>query len=86
MRTFLASVPGYVVTHTQDGAHAVELLRDRQWDLLITDLNLPATDGFAVIRAAREHQRNIGILAVTAYVQEHYWDQAFRAGADLGTV
>lgn len=82
VRTFFSKLSGYSVSHTQDGDHAIGLLRDREWDLLVADLNLPGTDGFEVIRTARAKYPEIPILAVTGYAQEHYWDQAFRSGAD----
>ena len=82
VRTFFNEAGGYRVTHCQDGDHALELLRQKEWDLLVTDLNLPGTHGFDVIRAARAGDKAMPILAVTAYAQEHYWDQAFRSGAD----
>jgi len=82
VRTSFNEAGGYRVTHCQDGDHALELLRQKEWDLLVTDLNLPGTHGFDVIRAARAGDKAMPILAVTAYAQEHYWDQAFRSGAD----
>ena len=82
VRTFFAERPGYQVTYSQDGDRALELLRSREWDILVTDLNLPGADGFDVIRAARRGDRKLPILAVTGYAQEHYWDQAFRSGAN----
>ena len=82
VKAFLQSEGGYEVTHSQDGDNAVQLLRDQEWDLVITDLNLPGTDGFAVIRAAREHQPGTVVLATTGYTGAHYQEEAFRAGAD----
>lgn len=80
VKTFF-SAEGYEVVHAQDGDHAVRLLKEEAFDLLVTDLNLPGTDGFMVIRAARQHQDNIPILATTGYTASAYQEQAFRAGA-----
>lgn len=82
VRTFLSALTGSFVAHAQDGDRAIELLRNQEWDILVSDLNLPGTDGFEVIRVARTKFPDIPILAVTGYAQEHYWDHAFRAGAD----
>lgn len=82
VKTFLESEGGFEVTHTQDGDAALRLLRKEGWDLIITDLNLPGTDGFAVIRAAREQQPDVPIIATTGYTGSHYQEQAFRAGAN----
>ncbi|MFQ5537788.1 MAG: response regulator [Gemmatimonadota bacterium] len=82
VKGFLQEAGGYDVTHSQDGDHAVQLLRDREWDVLITDLNLPGTDGFEVIRVAREAHPDLPIVAVTGYTGAAYHEQALRAGAD----
>ncbi|MDZ7778710.1 MAG: response regulator [Gemmatimonadota bacterium] len=82
VQTFFSGLPEFAVTHTQDGDHALRLLEERGFDLLVADLNLPGADGFQVIRAAKAKDRHMPVLATTGYTQEHYWDQAFRAGAD----
>lgn len=82
VQTFFAGLPDFAVTHSQDGDHALRLLAEREWDLVVADLNLPGADGFQVIRAAKRKNRHVPVFATTGYTQEHYWDQAFRAGAD----
>jgi DNA-binding response OmpR family regulator len=81
VKSFLQSRDGFEVTHSQDGIHAAELLRAREWDLLITDLNLPGLDGFELCRIARSVANPPPVLAVTAYTGKHYQEAAFRAGA-----
>ena len=44
---------GYDVTEAVDGRDAVEKLKARATDLLITDLNMPNMDGIQLISAAR---------------------------------
>ena len=67
VKSFLQSAGGYEVVHSQDGDQALKLLEEQEWDLLITDLNLPGTDGFEVIRAAKERDPSIPVLATTGY-------------------
>ncbi len=81
VRSFLTSTGRYEVVHTQDGDHAAKLLKSREWDILITDLNLPGMDGFDLIRLAREKMPDIPVLATTGYTAAHWSDEAFRAGA-----
>jgi CheY-like chemotaxis protein len=80
--TFFSKLPEFTVTHVQDGDQALRMLGEREWELLVADLNVPGADGFQVMRAAKQANRHLPILAVTSYTQEHFWDQAFRAGAD----
>ncbi len=82
VKAFLQAAPGeFQVTHSQDGDHAAQLLRDREWELLITDLNLPGIDGFELCRIARSVRPTLPILAITGYTGSHYQEEAYRAGA-----
>lgn len=86
VRSFFQSAGEFQVVHSQDGDSAVKLLREEDWDLLVTDLNLPGNDGFEVIRTARIEHPEIPVLAITGYTGTAYQEQAFRAGAtDLMT-
>lgn len=86
VKAFLASAGRYQVVHTQDGDQAAKLLETEEWDLLITDLNLPGIDGFELIRICRRRHPDIPAMATTGYTASHYHEEAFRAGAaDLMT-
>ena len=82
VKAFFNTLPGFKVFHAQDGDQALRLLAEQEWDLVVTDLNLPGTDGFAVIRRVREGSALTPILVTTGYTQAHYEEQALRAGAD----
>lgn len=82
VKAFFNPMPGVTLTHAQDGDQAIKLIEARDWDLLVTDLNLPGTDGFTVIRAMRARFPHVQILVTTGYTQPHYEEQALRAGAD----
>ncbi len=80
---FLLEAGGdYSVTLVQDGDRAIGLLRDREWELLITDLNLPGVDGTAVVDFARTRQDQLPILATTGYTGPEYAQRAIEMGAD----
>ena len=71
----------YSVTHAQDGVRGIQLVTDHQWDLVITDLNLPGIDGIAVLEASRGKHPETPVLAVTGYTGPEYADQALHKGA-----
>ncbi len=81
IKSFLQSVGGVQVVHAQDGDSAANLVKSQEWDLLITDLNLPGLDGFDLCRIAKAAHPSLPVLAVTGYTGAHYHEQAFRAGA-----
>lgn len=81
VRAMLGDGP-YEITHTQDGMHGVELFREREFDVVITDLNLPGMDGFDVARELKRQRPDVPIVAATGYTAPGYADSAYRAGVD----
>lgn len=82
VKAFLNAMSGFSVTHAQDGEKAVQLIAEKPWDLLVTDLNLPGVDGFSVIKAFRARHPRGPILVTTGYTQAEYEEHALRSGAD----
>ncbi len=82
VKAFFSTMVGYVVTHAQDGETALRHINAKSWDLLVTDLNLPGADGFAVIKAFRAKFPRTAVLVTTGYTQPEYEEQSLRAGAD----
>jgi two-component system, chemotaxis family, chemotaxis protein CheY len=57
MRKMVAAVlagAGYDVAEAGDGDEALELARARQFDLVVTDHNMPKMDGVTLVRALRQ--------------------------------
>lgn len=81
VKAFLDFFGDVQVVHAQDGERAAQLVRAEEWDLLVTDLNLPGLDGFELCRIAKSAHPSLPVLAVTGYTGAHYQEQAFRAGA-----
>lgn len=64
-----------------DGNTALHLIETQPFDLLLLDIMLPGTDGFALCRAARE-QGDAPILFVTAREDEQDKLYGYGQGAD----
>jgi len=75
-------VSGYQVTHAQDGMRGASLAQERRWTAVVTDLNLPGSDGLEVIRSSKAMHPDIPVIAVTAYRDQTYAAAAIREGAD----
>lgn len=82
VKAFFNTLKGFTVTHAQDGDSALKLIEGKPWDILVTDLNLPGADGFALIKAFRAKYRRGPILVTTGYTQAEYEEQSLRSGAD----
>jgi CheY-like chemotaxis protein len=68
LATQLLERRGHHVVTAGDGSEAITLLSEFLPDVVITDLNMPQQDGFAVCRAVRQspHLRNIPLVLITA--------------------
>lgn len=80
--TILLRAEGAQVTAVGTGREASELVRKRDFDVVLTDLGLPDVPGDALIRLIRNsgHWRT-RVVAVTGF-SEPYITRARQAGAD----
>ena len=74
---------GFVVAGAQDGRAAIATLQrsNASFGLVVTDLNLPGADGFAVLHAARQANPSSYVVIVTGYASLDSAIRAVRAGA-----
>ena len=71
----------FKVVSAPDGDTALHLIETRRFDLLLLDIMLPGTDGFALCRAARE-QGEAPILFIPAREDEQDKLHGYGLGAD----
>jgi CheY-like chemotaxis protein/LmbE family N-acetylglucosaminyl deacetylase len=81
IRTLLEQEENFRVTLAQDGIRGCEFVEGQQWDLVVTDINLPGRDGMEVILKCKAHQPDTPIIATSAYSALSYREAAFRSGA-----
>ena len=78
------SDPTYSITEASNGVDAQELIRNREFDLLITDVIMPDCDGIELVMAVRKEQPYIKVIVMSGggRVQaHHYLDLAEKLGA-----
>jgi CheY-like chemotaxis protein len=61
---------GYVVMEAADGLEALNLLEQRHFDLVITDILMPNLNGFALVARIRVKWPNIPIVLTSAYLSQ----------------
>jgi signal transduction histidine kinase/response regulator RpfG family c-di-GMP phosphodiesterase len=68
IRRILEAQSNYNIIEAENGREGLELIKDREPDLIILDLNMPEMDGFATIEALKssERTRQIPIIIVSA--------------------
>jgi DNA-binding NarL/FixJ family response regulator len=70
-----------VVGQADDGAQALDLVRELEPDVLLLDLNMPGTGGLDVLPEIRETLPDIKVLVLTGRDEDSYIMRALRAGA-----
>ncbi len=73
--------PSYRVDDAYSGAEAMQMLRERGYDLLILDVSMPSPDGFEITRRLRERS-NVPIILLTAKAMEADKVRGLELGAD----
>ena len=73
---------GAEVTAVASGREALAALAAAPFDVIVCDLLLPETDGFALVRRARQAVPGIAAIAVTAHADDEARYKALAAGFD----
>ena len=73
---------GYDVTLAVDGNQGLALARGGNVDLVLLDVMLPGRDGFSVLAAIREHDRELPVILLTAKSTDEDVIQGLSLGAD----
>ncbi|MBD3163359.1 MAG: response regulator [Candidatus Eisenbacteria bacterium] len=71
----------YQVDLVPTGEEAIDRMRAETYDLVLTDLNLPGTDGLGVLRAAKETDADVAVVLLTGNATISVAIEALRKGA-----
>jgi len=71
---------GAEVTAVSTAAAALESVRERRPDVLVSDIGLPDGDGFQLLKRVRESNQDLPAVAVTAYASRQDVAKALAAG------
>jgi len=74
---------GYRVKLASDGLEALEIASQGSCDLVVTDLEMPRTNGYELMLHLRQNPgtRNIPVMVVTSRAGEKHRDRAMKEGA-----
>ncbi len=79
-KVFEGFLPSIDVVEASSGAAGVELAREKEFDVISTDLNMPGIDGIETALQIRKFRSNVPIAVVTANVQQAVRQRAEEAG------
>lgn len=71
---------GYAAVPAANGALALERMAERDFDLILTDINMPIMDGMELIRQVKASEQNPTIIVLTAYASMQSAIDAIKLG------
>ncbi len=71
---------GYTVNVAHEGNAALDLVRERPYDVTLLDLKMPGMDGLALYREIKKRQAGTAAFLVTAYASATTTEDAIAAG------
>jgi signal transduction histidine kinase/DNA-binding response OmpR family regulator len=77
----LLTQQGYEVVACGNGEDAIQKVTSQKFDLVLTDINLPGTDGLEVVRAAKAADKDTCVILITGYASTTTAIDALRQGA-----
>ncbi|MGK0290996.1 MAG: two-component system chemotaxis sensor kinase CheA [bacterium] len=81
VREYLTSI-GYTVTTAIDGVKALELLNEKTFDVVLSDIEMPNMDGWGLIRSirAQDKWKDLPVIALTSFNDETQIQAGKKAG------
>lgn len=79
--TRLLQMKGYAVRTACNGREALGILQNHQFDLVLTDLQMPEMGGMALLREIRHHHADVDTIMFTAYATVETAREALKLGA-----
>lgn len=73
---------GYEAVSCKDGEQALRAMERENFDMLISDIMMPHTDGYTLAKTVRQTDGNIPILFMTALDDKPAQQRGYAAGAD----
>lgn len=73
---------GFAVTEARDGTEALRSVRERAFDVVLLDMNMPGGGGLEACRKIRSIAPQTGIMMITVRDSENDKVEALEAGAD----
>ena len=77
----LTTISGYSVDTAEDGRIALLKMRDKRYDVVITDLQMPEMDGSRLLDIARNEFPDIPVIVITGFARLETAIEALQLGA-----
>lgn len=83
MRKYLKKIlHNYDITEAENGKEALEILKNKSFDLILTDYMMPVMDGETLVKSLKQQQNKTPILMLTARTDQQGKLSMLRLGID----
>ena len=74
---------GYEVDEAEDGKISLEMVKNKNYDIIFMDLTMPIMDGYEAIDEIRNNlQKSVSIIVVSANLDKESIKRIFKLGAN----
>jgi len=82
MLSFVLGKEGYQVDEAVSGLDALKKLKNRKYDLVISDIRMPDLNGIELLKKIKLHEQELPVIMITAYAATHDAIEAMKLGAE----
>ncbi len=69
------------IEEAENGNHAISILRNKNFDMVLLDISLPGISGLEVLQVIKANWQHINVLILSMHPQEQYAIRALKLGA-----
>jgi two-component system, NarL family, invasion response regulator UvrY len=73
--------PDIEVSETANSREALKLVREKSWDMLVLDLDLPGKSGLELLKEIKNERPALPVLILSVYPEEQFAVRTLKAGA-----
>jgi DNA-binding NtrC family response regulator len=81
LRDIFAKEESLKITSSYNGVDAIQKIKERQFDLVLTDLRMPGADGIEVLKIAKEINQEAHVVIMTGFASLETAMEAIKKGA-----
>lgn len=78
---FLVEVLGGTAVPAYDGFQALEIVRNDEIDVVISDVSMPGMNGIELLRQIKEFNENLPVIIISGGADDELEDEAIEHGA-----
>ncbi len=79
---YILTEKGYEVVAVNNGLEAIELIKKRSFDIVLTDIKMPEINGVQLLKEIKKLSPQTNVMMITAYTMHELVQEAKKGGAN----